>query len=328
MNKFLSLFLLLSIGCLSAMNPNTEPRLRQREQFEYFRAISDLFESGDLAAVQERVSFFRSIQSLGRWFYISADQLDSFEVQLVEAQRAQDEASLYLVRQFELQEEYKRAERDVFCLRDEEDIDAERTALIQLWRFGRELEKKPATWTAHMIRLLQVEECNMAFESNLALKIDVQTDIERYGDSIAQYIKDMMLYGVEGQSRCTSPFQRLFDEAKRIYGSDHARSFGLLEFLCVVGSESLRTQAEIFMACGDEYSEENSQIDELAEELPMAHILVCSVIEREEAYLAVTEGDLQIASVLAEQNGDHEVVGRLAQQIADEADACQFIDAE
>ena len=41
MNKFLSLFLLLSIGCLSAMNPNTEPRLRQREQFEYFRMVDD-----------------------------------------------------------------------------------------------------------------------------------------------------------------------------------------------------------------------------------------------------------------------------------------------
>ena len=334
MNKFLSLVLLLSIGCSQSMdrrgpNPNTEPRLRQREQFEYFREIPRLLEVGNLEEAQERVTFLRSVQDLGRWFYVSAGQLDELEAQLTDAQREQEDALSLRDRQIALQAEYEEIEGTVVLFRDEQNIDEERATLIQLWQIGRELEEKPATLSAHMVRLLQIEECQLASENDLAIRIDVQTDIERFGDSIAQNVKEIMLYGVEGQPRCASPFQRLFDEAKAVSDSDAARSLGLLEFLRVVGDESLRTSVEIFMALGEEGLDEGAPMQPVVEEeLPMGYVLGLPVLDRERAYLDASDEDLQQASVLAEQNQDMEVVGRFAQQIADEAFARQFVGEE
>ena len=308
---FLSLIFLSSVGSLCAMGRDV--RLTPAGQYEYFRVIPSLIEGQNFDEARERINFLRTASRS----FVSTDQLDLIEAQLETAIRDKEDMRAYEREQARLLQDYNTVEQDMYHYRDRHDIDSERSSLMGLWEIAQNIDREPLSLPAHMVRLFQIESCSLASsKKDDRLIIDLITYFERTHDKVAHDAFELMYYG-DASGRCVSPFQRLHGEAKRLYDSDLVRATQLLEFLMLVGDESLRNRATIFLATGEDpegVAEEEHIVD-----LPMRHVLDWPVAERVAEYLSQAGETIDEAFQLAELNQDREAVAQLAQIVTDEA---------
>jgi len=234
--RFLSLFLLLSIGSMSAI------RMSFGEQFALLKSATQAFEDGDIARARVELSQLVVVDNCA-----CREGLDALQVHLdvAEVERAKQEGSEH--RQEESQRRYSDLELRIFSARNDKLVSAERDLLIQLWEVGRQLDVKPANFSAYVVRLFQMIEFGIGGTAKKGPIVDLICCLRESSGPVQEAFR-LMYYGDESGSRVVNIWPAFFDRAKRLLGqSDVADARELLELIILVGDISLRDRAQALL---------------------------------------------------------------------------------